>query len=418
LKQAGISPLGLARNGHQEPIVHTVRGLKIALLAYTAIAPNTAPGSTSDISYVNPTVTADTERMSAEVSSARAGADVVVVVMHWGTEYSTAPDDAQQALARVITEAGADLVVGSHPHVAQGMQLESRSERSAIVAYSLGNALFDQADREETRQGLALDCIVDIHGVKRARLIPLETIAGADGYKLTITDGASGSATLRRAALSTPQNLQWRAIWDVAQNAPGIALAYRREENPGSRVSMEDFGLGAPTRIELSDGTLSVSVQAAGGNGEQQVWSSEPSWRVTGYTVGDANADGKPELIYTLWKKRLTWERPDTGGMQVNPEGGALLPHIYINGWRQGSLQPMWHGSPRPAPLLAVAVAPIGKGGKPLLATLESVVPTKEQPSGRLQLWEWTGRFGYELAGSPSGPYSEMWSDGSQLFFR
>jgi hypothetical protein len=98
--------------------------------------------------------------------------------------------------------------------------------------------------------------------------------------------------------------------------------------------------------------------------------------------------------------------------MSVEQEGGDLLPHIYVNGWRDGAMRPVWHGSPRPAPLLDVAVAPVGKGGKPLLATLESDDPKAEKAPGQLRLWEWTGGFGYELAADVPGTYSQLWSDG------
>ena len=152
-------------------------------------------------------------------------------------------------------------------------------------------------------------------------------------------------------------------------------------------------GPGLPSRshVELRDGTLSVKQQDRTGTW-QTVWKTDPDWRVTGYTVGDADADGHPELVYTVWKQRLTWTRPQGGGMAVNMDGGPVLPHIYIDGWRRGAINPVWHGSPRPAPILAVAVAPIGKVGKPLLAALESQNTAYEKAPGPLRIWEWTGR--------------------------
>ena len=84
--------------------------------------------------------------------------------------------------------------------------------------------------------------------------------------------------------------------------------------------------------------------------------------------------------------------------MVVNMQGGDILPHIYINGWRRSQLAPVWQGSPRPAPALAVAVAPLAKGNKPILAVLESSDKTIEKAPGKVSLWQWTGGFGFELA--------------------
>ena len=81
-------------------------------------------------------------------------------------------------------------------------------------------------------------------------------------------------------------------------------------------------------------------------------------------------------------------------------------------------MAPVWQGSPRPAPALAVAVAPLAKGNKPILAVLESSDKTIEKAPGKVSLWQWTGGFGFELASSLPGAYSTMWSDSKVLLFK
>jgi poly-gamma-glutamate capsule biosynthesis protein CapA/YwtB (metallophosphatase superfamily) len=419
LEGAGIDPVGLDGAGGQEPVVREVRGLRIAFLAYSLIPANGVKSPKSKVQSSTETLdfglwTFDLEN---EIARARKSADVVAVVMHWGVEYDSRPDETQRRLARAAAEAGADLVVGAHPHVASGLEQIGAPGRTTLVAYSLGNALFDQGGRPETRQGLALECTVDKDGVKSARLVPLETAVGERGYYILPADDASGQQVLRRAASSTPADLQWQSIWDVAQAEPGLALAYRRGV-AGDQSADVDLGIpGGPSRVELRDGMLSVGGQDSAG-GRREVWKSDPGWRVTHYAVGDANADGRPDLAYALWKRRLTWQRPEGGGMSVDPQGGEVLPHIYINGWRGDALEPVWHGSPRPAPALALAIAPVGVDGKPLLAVLESGDPREEKAPGTIRIWEWTGRFGYELAAAVPGAYSDMWTDGKVLMFR
>jgi hypothetical protein len=226
-------------------------------------------------------------------------------------------------------------------------------------------------------------------------------------------------------------------MWGAGQEQPGLAIAYRRPDTVGGRVALADLGLDSDTRVNLNNSTLEVTKLTAvavptparppatstfatrGSRNEwRTVWRSEEGWRVTGYTVGDVDSDGQKDLVYTLWKRQLTWSRPPEGGMEVNQQGGDLLPHIYVNTWKRGGMVPLWHGSPRPAPLLSLAVAPIAKGGKPVLATLESADPTVEKAPGTLRLWQWSGSFGFELLTAVNGSYKETWSDGKVLLFR
>ncbi len=82
------------------------------------------------------------DRLKADVSAARKEADVVIVAMHWGTEKQTEPDSDEKKYAQILADAGADVVIGSHPHVIQPMEwLEGSDGNKTLVAYSLGNFL-------------------------------------------------------------------------------------------------------------------------------------------------------------------------------------------------------------------------------------------------------------------------------------
>ena len=426
LRGTNINYTGLDLDNKQEPLIRDVRGVQVAFLGYTVIRPNVGtvytgwtgtPGPESPLvpSLIDPASPASVERLSTEIAGANEQADVVVVMMHWGGEYTTQPDEIQKRLAEVVSRAGADLIVGAHPHVAQKMEQIGDAQRPSLVAYSLGNALFDQSSEAITREGLALEATVDASGVKSARLIPMRLDEGDRGYVMTFADDDSGQPVIERVSAESSPDLVWKGMTSSSQREPGVQVAYLR---PLTRQAEEaDLGIGSPAQVELREDTLRVSTQDRQGVW-QMVWSTDPDWRVTGYTVGDTNADGQNELIYTVWKRALAWERPESGGMEVDQEGGPVLPHIYVEGWQRDAMNPVWHGSPRPAPVLAVAVAPIGEDRKPLLATLESGDPHKEQSPGRVRLWEWSGGFGFELASDVPGSYSQMWSDGKVLIFK
>lgn len=80
----------------------------------------------------------------------------VIVMPHWGNEYETWPSTAQTSAARMFVDAGADLIVGGHPHVIQPIE----NIEGVPVAYSLGNFVFDQDWSVPTTQGLMLTVTV------------------------------------------------------------------------------------------------------------------------------------------------------------------------------------------------------------------------------------------------------------------
>lgn len=99
----------------------------------------------------------------------RAQADLVFVSLHWGREYKHEPTEKQRILGQTALAAGADLVIGHHPHVIQGVEFGSKG----VIAYSLGNFIFDQTE-EETKQGLILAAACDAQGVRQVRFLPVE----------------------------------------------------------------------------------------------------------------------------------------------------------------------------------------------------------------------------------------------------
>lgn len=125
------------------PVVVERNGLKVAFLAYVDVPVETRSGfdTRAWIATTNaPGVAwADVEHISADVAAARAQADVVVVLLHFGLESRTQVTAAQRAQAHAAIDAGAALVLGSHPHVLQGVE----PYNGGLIAYSLGNFVFD-----------------------------------------------------------------------------------------------------------------------------------------------------------------------------------------------------------------------------------------------------------------------------------
>jgi len=76
----------------------------------------------------------------------------VIITPHWGTEYTSYPDDFQKQTAHQLIEAGADLIIGHHPHVVQGIE----EYQGKLIFYSLGNFVFDMYFSQLVQQELAL----------------------------------------------------------------------------------------------------------------------------------------------------------------------------------------------------------------------------------------------------------------------
>ena len=91
-----------------------------------------------------------------DIEKAKQMADVVVVCPHWGNEYTFVPSVYQKQFAKQMTEAGADLIVGAHPHVIQPIEwIEAENGNKALCYYSLGNYVSTQHKPETMLEAMA-----------------------------------------------------------------------------------------------------------------------------------------------------------------------------------------------------------------------------------------------------------------------
>lgn len=84
------------------------------------------------------------EKARYDILSIRNIVDVVIVSMHWGEEYQEYPSNTQKEQAKYLSEMGADIIIGHHPHVIQPVEIIKSKDKDTFVIYSLGNFLSDQ----------------------------------------------------------------------------------------------------------------------------------------------------------------------------------------------------------------------------------------------------------------------------------
>lgn len=154
LPDHGLTPLGGGMTLAQAhtPVIRTLRSTTIGLLAYCEIEPMSfaATASSPGHAWLDPTL------MAADIRALRPRCDFLLVFTHWGIEYHPVESGEQEAMARVAIDAGADFVVGAHPHVIQ----PSSSYRGKPIVYSLGNFVFDEMYGEAERRGNVLSLTI------------------------------------------------------------------------------------------------------------------------------------------------------------------------------------------------------------------------------------------------------------------
>jgi hypothetical protein len=114
----------------------------------------------------------DQQKTNQIIKSLDAKSDLVVVNIHWGIEYSHQFSKSQQAVAHQLADSGADLIIGHHPHVVQGMEIYGT--KNIPIFYSLGNFIFDQYFSSDTQEELAVG-VVFSDGKPKIVLFPMNS---------------------------------------------------------------------------------------------------------------------------------------------------------------------------------------------------------------------------------------------------
>jgi poly-gamma-glutamate synthesis protein (capsule biosynthesis protein) len=412
LAAGGITAAGAGADAASAgaPQIRLVHGLRVALLARSAVPLNPLPPGTpagpAGPALLDPDQPADLQALAADLQAARADADIVILLLHWGTEYSSAVTDAQRRVAAVAAAAGVDLVVGAHPHVAEPVEL--LGARPTLVAWSLGNAVFDQQWTAAVREGLALDVRFDRAGLLSAVVRPL----WRDGVtpRLVPADDPHGADVLSRIRPASPPALQAWELTGATQNLYTLtpALAWRRAGAPRAPLPADLDGDGARESVALAGGRLAVQ-QAEAASGAALLWQTPPDWRVDSVAVAEADSRPGPEFAFTVWKATAPTE------IRATAQRDRVLQHVFLFGWRRGAIRPVWNSSALSAPFRAFTFAPGPAGGPAPLVGLESSYTAPDGPVA-VVVWNWNG-FGYTLEWRSAQHYAAqtIWREGPMI---
>ena len=177
LDAANITYIGAGNNLNRAKEIQykTVDGLKIAFLGASRVIPvpewNATDKKPGMLTTYDPTI------LLEQIKKAKEQAEFTVVYLHWGIERKTKPEDYQRYLAKQYIDAGADLVVGSHPHCLQGIEYYNGKP----IIYSLGNFLFG-TNIDKTA---VLQATIEASGESTISILPCK---GTNFYTQTISD--------------------------------------------------------------------------------------------------------------------------------------------------------------------------------------------------------------------------------------
>ena len=170
LDRAGIRHVGAGKNlaEARKPAIVELNGRTFAFIGATRVYPEADWAAGTDSAGMFSAYDGGAQ-LAEEVKAAKQQADYVIAYVHWGIEREEMPNEVQKSIAHRLVDAGADLVVGAHPHVLQGIEYY----QGVPIAYSLGNFVFGSSIPSTA----LLQADVDDAGI-RLRLIPGTSAAG------------------------------------------------------------------------------------------------------------------------------------------------------------------------------------------------------------------------------------------------
>jgi len=359
LREAGIDVFGLAsEGGTADPLFREVDGLRLAFLAFNAVAdPNPELACPPDGECSPGPASWDANSSTEAIARARAAADAVIVSIHWGYEYQPQADPGQERIAQALLDAGADLVVGHHPHVVQGFTIQD----GQVTAYSLGNFLFDQS-QGETAHDLALRAFFDEQGLRAVQALPLDS--RLKPRLLTMAEAESWLEPL------LPQS-RFAYACDVdgctAVEAPLASKGGRTVDGRFFAGQIDLTGDGKPETVHREGEQITVYEDGSA------IWESPEVWRVMDVALGDPNDDGRYEIALAIRQK-------DAEGYERS--------QLYIVGYRGGRYDLLWGGRPLADPVQELAVGDVDGDGIDELVVIEELADGSTQA---ISVWRWSG---------------------------
>ncbi|MDD5638802.1 MAG: CapA family protein [Candidatus Pacebacteria bacterium] len=377
LEKEGIKYVGAGENEKTayQPVYIEKKGIKFAFLAYNDS--DVVPLSYKATENFAGTAFMETEKMIEAVKEAKQKSDFVIVSMHSGNEYVNKPNSSQVNFAHSAIDAGADLVIGHHPHVVQILE----KYKDKYIFYSLGNFIFDQ-QASETRKGLMIKVYFTKDEITKISLLPIimKNLAQPE-----IADINEAKKILQRLNFPTSkQNIYFknndnfekdeRAVIYVntLQKQSNIFKKEKRDLN--NNLFLETY--------ELKNGKLTIE------ENKKNIWESPDNWWIDDFNFNDSNNDGIVDINLSLWK-------PGNFGKSkpfwVEENDMSIKNHFFILDLIGNSIKEVWGSSNLSNPNCEFKFADIDNDKENELIVVEGDYLEEKCNGNFVAVWKWNG---------------------------
>ena len=379
LAEVGIKFVGAGNNEQEanQPVYIETKGIKFAFLAYndTDIVPASYEAANSHAG----TAFMRTEKMAEAVKEAKQKTDFVIISMHAGIEYTDKPNDSQVNFAHAAIDAGADLVIGHHPHVVQTME----KYKGKYIFYSLGNFVFDQPQSQETKEGLAIKVYFAKDGINKISLLP---VVMENLVQPRMTNQSEAEKILQRLkfSLANQDIYSWSDDNSNFEKESKAVIYARVPKNKIIIFRQEQADLDNDSISEnyvLENGRLAITENS------KMIWQSPSDWWIDDFVLADSNNDGIVDINLSLWKSgNFGTSKP----FWVKENDMSVKNHFFVLDFVSGSINQIWGSSNLGEPNCEFKIADIDNDGENDLIVIEGNYSQKPKCNGNyVAVWKW-----------------------------
>ena len=158
INESGMKNFGTLAEDGEKGIIVEKNGIKIGLISFT----DTLNGMDSLMRGKEYSVNTFSQDVKGDIEKLKEKSDIVIVYPHWGNEYQLVPNERQIFLKEMLQEAGADIILGSHPHVLQRYEVEDKNNKKYFTIFSMGNALSNQRVENLKKSGVDTGALIKL----------------------------------------------------------------------------------------------------------------------------------------------------------------------------------------------------------------------------------------------------------------
>jgi len=299
--------------------------------------------------------------------------------MHAGIEYTDKPNDSQVNFAHAAIDAGADLVIGHHPHVVQTME----KYKGKYIFYSLGNFVFDQPQSQETKEGLAIKVYFAKDGINKISLLP---VVMENLVQPRMTNQSEAEKILQRLkfSLANQDIYSWSDDNSNFEKESKAVIYARVPKNKIIIFRQEQADLDNDSISEnyvLENGRLAITENS------KMIWQSPSDWWIDDFVLADSNNDGIVDINLSLWKSgNFGTSKP----FWVKKNDMSVKNHFFVLDFVSGSINQIWGSSNLGEPNCEFKIADIDNDGENDLIVIEGNYSQKPKCNGNyVAVWKW-----------------------------